>query len=85
MLDSFFSAMTRRSFLLRAGFGIGTLSLAEAMGLSQVPTSGTPGILRAGHFPARAKRVTTFRKIRRSFRKSASTRWRTGCNRQFPK
>jgi hypothetical protein len=46
--------LSRRSFLLGAGVGLGTLSLAQAMGLAQ---NRMPGVLGSGHFPARAKRV----------------------------
>ena len=52
----------RRSFLLKAGAGLGVLSASELLGASafaQAPTTAAPntGILGAGHFPAKAKRV----------------------------
>jgi hypothetical protein len=51
----------RRSFLMKAGAGLGALSAAQIMGLpmahAQEAHSGGGGILRGGHFPARAKRV----------------------------
>jgi hypothetical protein len=55
----------RRSFMLRAGVGLGALSVAELLGtdtLAQAPparVSAGPsrGELGAGHFPARAQRV----------------------------
>jgi len=58
--------LVRRSFILKSCAGIGALTLAELMGM-QVPAEAQeagspapgklPGILGAGHFPARAKRV----------------------------
>src|SRR5438874_13822117 len=51
---------SRRSFLLRAGVGLGTLSLAELLGgrdawAARDPQNG--GALGAPHFAPRAKRV----------------------------
>ena len=54
-------AMDRRSFLLRAGFGLGSLSLAELLGSPGTSTAwaGRQSARPASglHFPARAKRV----------------------------
>src|SRR5262245_31325781 len=53
----------RRSFLLRAGVGLGALSAAELLGANSFAAApaanaeGTHGILGSGHHPARAKRV----------------------------
>jgi hypothetical protein len=55
MNHEFFN-MNRRSFLLRAGCGFGALALAQ-FGFGQTRTSGIPGILGTGHFPAKVKRV----------------------------
>jgi hypothetical protein len=53
--------LSRRSFLMRAGAGLGALSVAQIMGLrpalGQQPPAGSGGIIRGGHFPAKAKRV----------------------------
>jgi hypothetical protein len=65
--DSF--RLARRSFLLRTGMGLGSLSLAQLFGASNLfgsnstarsATSSPPvnhGVLGTGQFPARAKRV----------------------------
>src|ERR1700677_2494076 len=59
-------AMARRSFLLRTGLGLGSLSLAQLFGRSKLlrgattPAAAPPlnhGVLGTGHLPARAKRV----------------------------
>ena len=50
----------KRSFMLRAGAGLGALSLSELLAPAagaQTAANSAPGILGAGHFPARAKRV----------------------------
>src|SRR4051794_40437276 len=52
----------RRSFMLRAGAGLGALSLAELLGIDALaqtaPTSAVNrGVLGSGHVAARAKRV----------------------------
>lgn len=52
----------RRSFMLRAGVGLGALSLAELLGVRAFAQTGNGapfnhGTLGTGHFPARAKRV----------------------------
>jgi hypothetical protein len=60
-------AMARRSFLLRTGLGLGSLSLAQLFGGSKLlrgaasASAAAPalnhGVLGTGHLPARAKRV----------------------------
>src|SRR5436190_18334595 len=48
----------RRSFLLRSGFGLGSLSLAQLLGLSMSSASPQTVSPSSGlHLPARAKRV----------------------------
>lgn len=51
----------RRSFLMRAGVGLGALTAAEMLGFNAIaasPGSGSSlGVLGTGHHPARAKRV----------------------------
>ena len=54
----------RRSFILKAGVGLGALSLAELVATpAAAQTSGGLdaglGVLGTGHFPARATRVAT--------------------------
>jgi hypothetical protein len=57
--------LDRRSFMLRAGVGLGALSLAELLGPGAAAQTAAPaggaainrGALGSGHFPARAKRV----------------------------
>jgi len=53
--------MKRRSFLLRAGGGLGALSAAHLIGLrpaaAQESVQGKGGILHGGHFSAKVKRV----------------------------
>jgi hypothetical protein len=51
----------RRSFLMRAGVGLGALSAAELLGTNAFAQGSAPvpntGVLGTGHMPARAKRV----------------------------
>jgi hypothetical protein len=49
-------AVTRRHFLTGAGLGLGGLALAGLLP-GQAQAAGSPGVLGAPHFPARAKRV----------------------------
>jgi hypothetical protein len=53
--------LAKRAFMLRAGVGLGALSLSQLAGQSalsqQAAARANPGILGDGHFPARAKRV----------------------------
>ena len=51
---------TRRQFFGRSAAGIGTVALASLLNpdlFGSPSTTGRPGVLRATHFPARAKRV----------------------------
>ena len=48
---------SRRAFLSRTGLGLGAAALSQLLGGEASAAAGAPGVTKAPHFPARAKRV----------------------------